>query len=351
MHIGFTAPLKPVDHPVPSGDRAMARAVLSALRSFATVEVASTLRTWDGHGNPTLQGTLRAQAAAEVARLASAPYDAWVTYHNYYKAPDLVGPTVARTGAIPYYVVEASRAPARRTGPWADFATAADAATDAADAVFFMTDRDLPALLSARPTGQRLVRLRPFLDRADLPQAKSPGQGLLAVGMLRPGDKTESYRALAAALPYVSEDWTLRIIGDGPAAPEVRKLFDPFGDRVALLGAKTSQQVLGEMRAARALAWPGVNEAFGMVYLEAQSVGLRPVAEDRPGVRDVLAADALRSPPGNARAYAAALSQALTTAEPIDPLRAHIRAYHLRTQAAETLAQRIAGPTIRTAKS
>ena len=34
--------------------------------------------------------------------------------------------------------------------------------------------------------------------------------------------------------------------------------------------------------------WPGVGEAYGMVYLEAQAQGCPVLAEDRPGVRDVV---------------------------------------------------------------
>ena len=42
--------------------------------------------------------------------------------------------------------------------------------------------------------------------------------------------------------------------------------------------------------------WPGVNEAFGMVYLEAQAAGLPVIAQDRPGVRDVIHGGVLTDP-------------------------------------------------------
>src|SRR3546814_20999217 len=43
----------------------------------------------------------------------------WFTYHLYYKAPDWIGPKVARALRIPYVVVEASVAYKRASGPWA----------------------------------------------------------------------------------------------------------------------------------------------------------------------------------------------------------------------------------------
>src|SRR3546814_1683340 len=41
----------------------------------------------------------------------------WFTYHLYYKAPDWIGPKVARALRIPYVVAEASVAYKRASGP------------------------------------------------------------------------------------------------------------------------------------------------------------------------------------------------------------------------------------------
>ncbi|WP_035670480.1 hypothetical protein [Azospirillum brasilense] len=48
MRIAFYAPLKSPTHPVPSGDRRMARLLMAALeRAGHAVTLASTLRSWD----------------------------------------------------------------------------------------------------------------------------------------------------------------------------------------------------------------------------------------------------------------------------------------------------------------
>ena len=47
----FYAPMKPPDHPVPSGDREMARALIAALgRAGVRAEPVSSLRLRDGAG-------------------------------------------------------------------------------------------------------------------------------------------------------------------------------------------------------------------------------------------------------------------------------------------------------------
>ena len=47
MRIAFYAPLKSPDHPVPSGDRQMARLLVAALRHAGhDVEIASELRSY-----------------------------------------------------------------------------------------------------------------------------------------------------------------------------------------------------------------------------------------------------------------------------------------------------------------
>lgn len=353
--IAFYAPLKPVDHPVPSGDRQMARLILRALAATGPVEVASGLRVYDGAGDPATQSRLTAAAAAECERLLSL-YAAepdrrpalWLSYHVYYKAPDLIGPVIARRLAIPYVVVEATRARKRLTGPWSAFAAAAEAAIEAAALVLCVSARDRQAVEAYGPPGQRVAMLPPFLDLPPAPEARERGQPgspprLLTVAMMRPGDKLASYRLLADSLSLLTaQPWTLDIVGDGPAAAEVAALFAPFGRRVTLHGACPPDSLAGHYRTADLLVWPGLNEAFGMVYLEAQAHGVPVLAIDNAGtgtvIRDGVGGRLTGPTPED---FAAALSALLADPPALRDLgrsaRAHVEAHHALTAAAERL--------------
>jgi len=334
--IAFYAPLKPPDHHKPSGDRTMAQGIMAALQNLPgapRIDLVSHLQTRDGAGDADYQKHLLAEAEQEIAHLiASKPeWQIWITYHNYYKAPDLIGPAVARALNIPYVLIEASRAAKRLNGPWANFATRAEAACDAADVIFYMTERDRPALAEARPPAQRLVNLKPFLNRSTLPTpCKGHGNTLLAVGMLRHGDKRDSYHILAKALSQCKHQWKLRIVGDGPARSEIEQIFAPFGTRVSFAGQLNAEQVAGEMVRARAFVWPGVNEAFGMVYLEAQAHGLPVVAQNRPGVRDVIGPTGLLVLPDDLAAFANGIDTKLCAPLAAETTRAYISQNHLR---------------------
>ena len=344
MRVAFFAPLKAPSHPVPSGDREMARNLMRMLGDHgAEVILASELRLRDGAGDVARQIRLIDDALDEADRLdRDLPADValWVTYHNYYKAPDLLGPEVARRRGIPYVLIESSRARKRLTGPWADFASAAEAASDAAAVIFYPTEHDRETLERDRPEGQILAQLPPFLDADTLPPAGRPVPGrILAAGMMRPGDKLASYRLIAETLPALTHaDWHLQIAGDGPARDTVRGLFSDWPDRVTFLGQLDRTALDAAYGQADLFLWPGVNEAFGMVYLEAQSHGLPCVAQDRPGVRDVLVAGPY--PPVAAGAAGLALrcdwlieDPARRQAESLRA-RAHIGAHHLRPAAA-----------------
>lgn len=294
MKVAFYAPLKAPDHPVPSGDRTMARALITALEAGGhEVHLASDLRLYDGAGDAQRQRAL-SDAARDVADQLCAEHpvascQVWLTYHNYYKAPDLIGPTVARTLGIPYVQIESTRARKRLTGPWATFAAAAEAASDAAHTIFYVTKRDAETLRRDAPSGQALQHLRPFLAQTELPPASTLSGPMLSVGMMRTGDKLASYALIAetlAALPPAL-DWSLDIAGDGEAAADVAALMAPFGPRVRMLGALDRAKLTQLYGRASLLFWPGVNEAFGLAYLEAQAAGVPVVAQDRPGVRDV----------------------------------------------------------------
>jgi glycosyltransferase involved in cell wall biosynthesis len=245
----------------------------------------------------------------------------WFTYHVYYKAPDWIGPRVAAALGIPYAVAEGSRARKRADGPWQLGHTGAEAALDAAAIVFVMNEADRPALAAARPAKQQLLALPPFID-ATQPAGDGRsrrGEGpcrLLTVAMMRHGDKLASYRLLAQALQQLSGDgpWHLDIVGDGPARAEVETLFAPFRERVAFHGLVEDESRLAAFYGkAELLIWPAVNEAYGMIFLEAAAQGCPAIAGAYGGVPGVIrdGKTGRLVSPGDAAAFTAALSQLL----------------------------------------
>ena len=353
MRIAFYAPLKAPTHAVPSGDRTIARGLIAALEYAGyRVQLASDLRLYDGTGDALLQARLEDTAKAETLRLISDPdarnWRGWLTYHNYYKAPDLIGPRVSAALDIPYLQIESTRARKRLTGPWARFARSAEAASDAAHAIFYFTHHDAETLRRDAPEGQNLVHLSPFLARPDLPPASTLDGPMLSVGMMRPGDKIASYRIIAETLERLPAhlNWHLNIAGSGVAKSDVAKLMAPFGAHVTLLGKLGPDALARLFKTASLMFWPGVNEAFGMAYLEAQAAGIPVVAQDRPGVREVVAGPQCR-PDADTAALAdyleAMLVNTAARAAAGETAREKMAAKHLLGSAAGTLDHVIKG--------
>jgi glycosyltransferase involved in cell wall biosynthesis len=98
--------------------------------------------------------------------------------------------------------------------------------------------------------------------------------------MMRPGAKMDSYRLLADALAGLADRrWNLAVIGDGPERANAEAMFGFAGkERVHFTGALPRADVLGWMKAADLLAWPGIGEAIGMVYMEAAACRLAVAA-------------------------------------------------------------------------
>lgn len=347
MQLAFYAPLKSPIHTTPSGDREIARGLIKALEALdANVTLASTLRTRDGVGDATAQVAIQTQAQAEIPLLiqrgSTEKWQAWITYHNYYKAPDVLGPAVAKALNIPYLQIESTRARKRLSGSWADFAQVAENAADAADVVFYFTTRDAEALERDAPEGQQLLPLPPFLPRTDLPTKGAQDGPMLAVGMMRPGDKLASYLIIARCLHLLPQGtWQLNIAGNGTARSQVAHLMAPFGDAVQFLGALGPEQMTSAYQNASLFLWPGVNEAFGLAYLEAQAHGLPVVAQNRPGVCDVLAPGSYPSidsgPEGLVRMITPLLHNAALCRETGDAARSYVAQNHLLPAAAAQL--------------
>ena len=279
------------------------------------VELVSDFRSFEGRGDASAQGALRAQGAMIAAELISkwchGPREAWpevwLTYHLYYKAPDWLGPPVCRRLGIPYVVAEASCAPKRAQGPWSQSHAAVVDALQRADLLLCPTADDVPALRAVvRP--QALVRrLPPFLDpapyqlaagargshRSRLAQIHSLDPSvpwMVVAAMMRPGDKSASYELLAQVLPLLADlRWHLLVAGDGSAGPAIRSLLEQAAPGRCRFAGECSGDALAAIYAAGDLCiWPAVNEAYGMAMLEAQAAGTVVVSCAVRGVPEVL---------------------------------------------------------------
>jgi glycosyltransferase involved in cell wall biosynthesis len=342
--VAFHAPMKPRDHPTTSGDRRIARLTLQALAlAGLDARCVSAFRSLDMAGDPGVQARLTAEGAAESARLtaclADGPPALWFTYHCYYKAPDLLGPAVSRSLGVPYVISEASVSPKRREGKWAAFAAVSEAAIGQADRLFWTTARDRPAL-EAAGHGAKMVHLPAFLDPGPAVAPRPAGEPLrlLAVAMMRPGDKLESYRRLAAALAHLPGDWHLTVIGHGAARDEVRAALSGCAARLSWVPGLTDPEAIRpHYEASDLLVWPGVNEGVGMAWLEAQAAGLPVVAEDGPAARAVVGGGQL-APPGDPRAFARAIGDAARDRAALSArAREHVQAHHSLAAAAAIL--------------
>ena len=320
MRIAFYAPLKPPDHPTPSGDRQIARLLLKAL-AYAGHDavVVSRFRTFDAHGDDARQRRIRAvghRLAKRLARrLEGTDPQLWLTYHVHHKAPDLLGPIVSTALRIPYVIAEASIAPRQRDGRWA--VGYADALTSicTADAIVSLNPVDVSEVSRARGCDVTADLLSPFIDVREFVgqrvQNPSPNEQpkLVSVAMMRDGAKMASYRVLAAAMSCLAGlPWRLHVIGDGPRRDDVEALFMPIRDRVVFLGELDRAAIVRELLAGDVFVWPAIDEAFGLAFIEAQACGVPVIGADTPGVRSVVAANATGLLPtvGDVRAFAEA---------------------------------------------
>jgi glycosyltransferase involved in cell wall biosynthesis len=167
-------------------------------------------------------------------------------------------------------------------------------------------ERDARALGAERT---RVVRLG-----ADVPgepaQPKPGAPMLVTVGHLvarkRHADVIRALWLLRERQP----DLRYLIIGDGPERGPLARLAAELGvaDRVELAGQLRNKEALERARAANVFVMPSVDEAFGVVYVEAMAAGLPAIgARGEAGPQEISAAgDGLRLvAPGDVEALAA----------------------------------------------
>lgn len=356
MRIAFHTPLNLYDDGGVSGDRRMARQLVAALETLShNVEPVRAGRGYLPSPDTARFARHRAEAERLVEQLlagyrSGAPRpDLWFTYHNYYRAPDLLGPAIAVALGIPYVTAEASDSERRAHDEWSAQTAVVRHGLSSGDVHFCFTDRDRQGLEPWRGAGTALVALPPFITFENEPSQRRDHGGprrLITIAMMREGAKLDSYTTLARVLGRVrGDDWRLSIIGDGPRRAEVERAFAPLPpERIDWLGFVPREQALSQLADHDVFVWPGLREAYGMVYLEAQAAGLPVVAFDSGGVSEVVMTDetALLVPEHDEAAFAEALMTVLRDGELRTRMGAAARRFVLAERTTARAAERLA---------
>ncbi len=106
---------------------------------------------------------------------------------------------------------------------------------------------------------------------------------LLYAGRLSPEKRVSWIRRAMESLP----EFRLAVVGDGPARAELEATLP--ASRTVFTGWLSNEDLASAYASADAFVFPGANETFGTVVLEAMASGLPVIVPDRGGVLDFVA--------------------------------------------------------------
>lgn len=169
------------------------------------------------------------------------------------------------------------------------------------------------------PNGVDTTLFRPRHKAAARLALGHPGEHplLLFVGALDSAHRFKNVDGLIRALPRLSADTVLWIVGDGNLRPELQRLVTATGvqSRVRFWGNKTHEDLPAFYNAADIAVLPSIHtESFGLVLVESMASGTPVVATALPGVRTVVqdGVDGLLVRPGSLEDLAQALKRLLS---------------------------------------
>lgn len=295
MNIAYYMPFKPMDHANPSGDLITGTELHNHLAERGhTITLASKLRCRWIYYRPLTLLRLISEKSKILRRYNATRPDLWLSYHSYYKAPDLLGAACSKKLGIPYVIFQGIYSTKRRkklkTLP--GFLLNRNV-LQSADHIFTNKQRDLINLKRLLPEN-RLSYIAPGIHprlfefsgnwRKKLRQLWTTGDEtiVLTAAMMRPGVKTEGICAvMKSCSELVQRGLSLRLViaGDGSCRQQLeRKAAQLLPNHVHFLGKIPRQELYQYYSAADIFAFPGIEESLGMVYLEAQSCNLPVVA-------------------------------------------------------------------------
>ena len=306
MRIAFYAPFKPLGHPHPSGDLIIARGIVEFLAAQGhTIDVQSTLRARWIYLKPWLWGAWVKAFVRSLKKMKKRPADIWLTYHTYYKSPDLLGPWICKILRIKYVVFQGiySTKRKRRLKTILGFYLNT-AALIQADHVFTNKLSDLKNLKRIIPR-DRLSYIKPGIQPRAFKRDEAAGRRqrqrwgiiracpiILTAGMFRDDVKTKGLLWLihcCAELVRVNIGFHLVIAGTGKMEKDLKVFAQKVLPGQHTFTGKIDRQKMYEFYSSGdVFAFPGIRESLGMVYLEAQSCGLPVVAFNNGGIPEVV---------------------------------------------------------------
>lgn len=239
-----------------------------------------------------------------IHKLRTTPADLWLTYHSYYKAPDILGPRICRQMNIPYVIVQGSYATKfrRRLQTWPGFQLNRYALL-AADTHITTRQRDL-LNIKRLVASEKLACLKPGLNPDDFAFNKTAREEMrskwqvrgrpviLTAAMFRPDVKSEGIAWVIECcrrLHLKGQHFLLVIAGDGREKNRLQQQAAGLpSDMVLFTGRIPREQMSRFYSAGDLFVFPGFRESLGMVFLEAQSCGLPVVACDNGGIPEVI---------------------------------------------------------------
>lgn len=330
LKIAYYTPFKPLDHPHPSGDRVIASGLYDYLESRGhRLHIADRLRTRWIFRQPWRWPRVLRSRRRVLRRYADGRADLWLTYHSYYKAPDLLGPVAARKLGLPYVIFQGSYATKyrRRVATLPGFYLNKNALL-VADHVFLNRQADFTNLQRLL-TDDRLTYLAPGIFPAQFtfdPPSRRELRGLwqagdlpvvLTAAMFRPDVKTEGLLQVIQAMARLHQGgrrFLLVIAGDGSEKRRIAAAAATMpANRCLFVGRISRAEMYRYYSASDLFVFPGINESLGMVFLEAQACGLPVVAFDNGGIPEIVCRGltGFLTPPFKLEPFAAAIEQLL----------------------------------------
>ena len=305
LRICFYAPFKPLGHAHPSGDLVTASSIFDFLRRRGHwVIEASSLRCRWIYWKPWLWLKLIKERRKAIQRFSDTSVDLWLTYHSYYKAPDLLGPAVCGKLNIPYVIFQGIYSTKRRRQWKAKPGFYLNKKSlYAANHVFSNKSVDLLNLKRLLPEN-RLTYVAPGIIPDEFSFDETSRETLhrqwniadepviFSAAMFRPDVKTEGLIWVIRAcgeLYRQGQNFRLVIAGDGKEREKLQQLAkEHVADRVLFLGKIPRKDMYRYYSAADIFVFPGIRESLGIVFLEAQSCGLPVVAFNNAGVPEAV---------------------------------------------------------------